>query len=787
MSIRNKLLLGYLLILAILGVAMAFSLDELRDRMEADAITAARTAVGSVVERLERDVYGRVEVVQSLTQLAPDIRRLLVDSMAALDEAAGDGAVAAEISRRDQEWLAWQGGEAPPPVFLDEITNNLVSELLRGVRDFSGQTEGYDVFRLVGLTNRYGATVAATGVTSDYRQDDEDWWTLARDRGIWLSAVRPVATVPLGFDIAVSASDQTGRFLGVLKASIDLREINRTLDSLAEGIQAAGGSLELVDGEGAQLYPVYLPPGSVEVERRTADGARRSETSTGEPMLEVWAVTGGHHRFPPLGWRLVASYPEGEVFATVQRSARRLALVGALALIASMLLAWGIAVSIDRPLRDAVKAAHQLATGDLGVRIAARSSGEPGVLLDAMRGMVASVQRTVGQMVASAGRIASVADGLAARGRVIAEGAAEQSVATATSRSATSQMATSTERVRAAFAAVEGEVESTRTTLSAAATASTELSAEVERQREAIHETLAALDRLRRGLDRLSGEARTVTAASRAAAEDAQGGAVSARATAETMERTATAIEGVATMHAELATKGRRIDLAREAIEAIAAQSKLLALNAAVQASKAGEHGHGFGVVAGEVKNLSDRSAAAAKEIATLVADLQAGIGQAATVAHEGSRAARDAQGSAAVTAEAHERLVEAAEHIQSRWTATSAIVAEQEDASTRVAEGIDTLRTFADRVATAGDERRQRQAEIEQVLARLEAVSARVGPELGQHRTDHELAVASVAQAEAIADRHAESARAIVDATEALRRDAETLRTLADFFEQRS
>lgn len=88
----------------------------------------------------------------------------------------------------------------------------------------------------------------------------------------------------------------------------------------------------------------------------------------------------------------------------------------------------------------------------------------------------------------------------------------------------------------------------------------------------------------------------------------------------------------------DLTDQSGRITEITRLIEGIAGQTPLLALNPAIEAARAGESGRGFAVVGAEVRTLSHRSNQAAREIAALVASIQAGTASAASGAREVSR-----------------------------------------------------------------------------------------------------------------------------------------------------
>jgi twitching motility protein PilJ len=168
--------------------------------------------------------------------------------------------------------------------------------------------------------------------------------------------------------------------------------------------------------------------------------------------------------------------------------------------------------------------------------------------------------------------------------------------------------------------------------------ASEEMSTGAIQQDQEITNTSSAVEQLTVSMKQVSNNAEASAEAARRALDAAEQGNRSVRDTLEGMQRIRSSVQATAKRIKALGDRSLEISEIVNVINDITEQTNLLALNAAIEAARAGEAGRGFAVVADEVRKLAEHSRAATKDIAALIKAIQAETNDAVIVMEEGTK-----------------------------------------------------------------------------------------------------------------------------------------------------
>ncbi|WP_026145254.1 methyl-accepting chemotaxis protein [Pseudomonas asplenii] len=262
-----------------------------------------------------------------------------------------------------------------------------------------------------------------------------------------------------------------------------------------------------------------------------------------------------------------------------------LAGASAAALLLGVLAAWFITRLIVDPLMLTVQASQRVANGDLSQDLEVTRRDELGQLQDSMQRMTISLREVIGGIRDGVTQIASAAEELSAVTEQTSAGVNSQKVET-------DQVAT------------------------------------------AMNEMAATVQEVARNAEQASQVALT-------ASEDARNSDEVVGQALSQIERLATEVEHSTEAMTELKRESDKIGTVLDVIKSVAEQTNLLALNAAIEAARAGEAGRGFAVVADEVRSLAQRTQASTQEIESLIDGLQGVTAQVATTL-DNSRALTD-------------------------------------------------------------------------------------------------------------------------------------------------
>jgi methyl-accepting chemotaxis protein len=247
-----------------------------------------------------------------------------------------------------------------------------------------------------------------------------------------------------------------------------------------------------------------------------------------------------------------------------------------------------------------------------------------------------------------------------------------------------------------------------------------------ESQSEAAAGTAAAVEEMTVGVEEIARHAGSAEEISRDSGRLSEsGGEVVARTVVE-MQSIAQVVRESAQVIEELGARSGEISVMVSTIQQIADQTNLLALNAAIEAARAGEQGRGFAVVADEVRKLAERTSLATREISAVINGIQAGTGRAVATMQQGVE--RVQQG-VALTSEAGAsmgRIREGSSQVVQAVSDISLALREQSSASNEIARNVERIARMAEENSLAVNETAATANQLEGLAARLRQQVAR-------------------------------------------------------------
>jgi methyl-accepting chemotaxis protein len=165
----------------------------------------------------------------------------------------------------------------------------------------------------------------------------------------------------------------------------------------------------------------------------------------------------------------------------------------------------------------------------------------------------------------------------------------------------------------------------------------TQLASSAREAATAISQTTTTVEEVRQTAQLSNQKAKLVSAAAAETVKSAQSGNESTRAMVDGMGAIRQQMESIAGSLAHLSSQGRAVSQIVATVEELAVQSDLLAINAAIEAAKAGESGRGFTIVANEMRMLAEQSRQATEQVRTMMNDIQKAIVAVAAVTNQGT------------------------------------------------------------------------------------------------------------------------------------------------------
>ncbi len=326
--------------------------------------------------------------------------------------------------------------------------------------------------------------------------------------------------------------------------------------------------------------------------------------------------------------------------------------------------------AVIRPIEDGAQALRRMAEGDLTVRVAGNYQGDHRKIVESINTVAGSLEEAM-------------------------RGVSEAVHATA---SASSQISSSTE----------------------------EMAAGAHEQMSQANEVAASVEEMTRTIGETSRNARHTSETAEKAKETAEQGAHVVEESVAGMKRIADAVHTSAEIVKALGNSSTQIGEIIEVIDDIADQTNLLALNAAIEAARAGEQGRGFAVVADEVRQLAERTSKATNEIARMITTIQADTKEAVSSMTNATVRAKEGITLADQAGDSLKNIVTMIQGLTALMSDIASASAQQSSVSEQISKNVEAISSVTQQSATGTQQIARAAEDLNRLTERLQQEVAR-------------------------------------------------------------
>lgn len=499
------------------------------------------------------------------------------------------------------------------------------------------------------------------------------------------SCVIDPAPYPLGGKTVMLSSFITpimvnGTFQGIVGADLSVNFIQDMLVAAGKKLYDGAGEMALIATNGG-LVAYTKDPGKLGQQANTVldanEVANLSKISLGEVRYDVDDEHGHIEVYMPFGigatdarWTLMIQLPLTAVMADLNKlqsdlEAQRhtdiidMTVVGLIIAALGLLVIWLVARGIASPLKQMVLMLDDIAQGegDLTKRLTSDRADEVGQIATRFNTFLSKLQAMISQVVMSVQKVSDSSEHTA-------------DIAIRTNQGVHRQMS------------------------------------EIELVATAVHEMTATAQDVARNATQAAQAAHHADGAANQGMQIVQNTSDSISALASEIGRAVGVVQS-------LAADSENINAILTTIRGIAEQTNLLALNAAIEAARAGEQGRGFAVVADEVRNLAQKTQQATQEIQSMIQQLQSGTRQVVQVMEDSRNKTEESVGHAAEAAQALHTITKAVSVINDMNTQIASAAEEQSAVAEDINRNVTNIGQVANEVAGGATESSQASAEL--------------------------------------------------------------------------